>query len=82
MTFEEAANLSGISINTIEDFVVYSWIKPKDEVKRILDQEDIERIKLISELKHMDVNDESISIILHLVDQLNVIQYQISLINK
>jgi hypothetical protein len=38
----------------------------------IFDEEDLARIRLIYELQHvMGVNDESIPVILHLVDQLN-----------
>ena len=43
-----------------------------------LDLEDLTRIHLIAELKHdFEVNDESIPIILHLIDQLNYLRNQI-----
>jgi chaperone modulatory protein CbpM len=59
-----------------EHFIYYciekEWIVPADTGKKYLDMEDISRILLIRDLKEdFGVNDESIPIILHLVDQLN-----------
>ncbi len=48
------------------------WIIPSDAEEPLLDQEDIARLLLIKDLKEVfGVNDESIPIILHLIDQIH-----------
>ncbi|MFH0977088.1 MAG: chaperone modulator CbpM [Spirochaetota bacterium] len=48
------------------------WITPCDCEKELLDKEDIARILLIKDLKEIfSVNDESIPVILHLIDQIH-----------
>lgn len=62
----------------IYDCIEKEWIVPVDAEKKSLDMEDITRILLIRDLKEdFGVNDESIPIILHLIDQLNWSQAQI-----
>lgn len=78
ITFEisEAANQYGLNAEDILQFINYEWIQPIDPQKGLLDEEDIARIQLISELKEdLGVNDESVPIILHLIDQLNYLIY-------
>jgi hypothetical protein len=61
----------------IFDCIEREWIIPLDTNKKILDREDIGRMLLIKDLKEdFGVNDESIPIILHLIDQLNWSQAQ------
>lgn len=68
----EAAYECGIDQEIILQFIDYEWIQPADTKNLILDEEDIARIKLISELRqNLGVNDDAIPIILHLIDQLN-----------
>ncbi|MBN2400973.1 MAG: hypothetical protein JXN64_01095 [Spirochaetes bacterium] len=51
------------------------WIIPCDCEKNLLDEEDVARLMLIRDLKRdFGVNDESIPIILHLVDQMYALQ--------
>ncbi len=62
----------------ISDCIERNWIIPIDTNRKILDKEDITRILLIKDLKEdFGANDESIPIILHLVDQLHWSQMQI-----
>jgi len=62
----------------IYDCIEREWIIPVDTQKKSFDMEDITRILLIRDLKEdFGVNDESIPIILHLIDQLNWSQAQI-----
>jgi chaperone modulatory protein CbpM len=62
----------------ISDCIERNWIIPIDTNGKILDKEDIARILLIKDLKEeFGANDESIPIILHLVDQLHWSQMQI-----
>ncbi len=67
----EAETLCGVDQKNIRYFISEHWINPIDPEKNRFDEEDIERIKLIWELKDLGVNDEAIPIILHLIDQLN-----------
>ena len=67
----EAETLCGVDQNNIRYFIAEHWVTPLDPDKNRFDEEDIERIKLIWELKDLGANDESIPIILHLIDQLN-----------
>jgi len=81
MTFNisEAACECKITPEVVQEFINYEWIRPLDVENLILDEEDLSRIELIEELKgHLGVNDESISIILHLVDQLKILHHKIS----
>ena len=75
-TLSEVAKSSGLSSDTIVRFIAFQWIIP-DEMSpdlhhQILDDEDLARILLVKQLQEdFGVNDESISIILGLIDQLN-----------
>jgi chaperone modulatory protein CbpM len=55
------------------------WIIPSNAEEKLLDQEDVARILLIKDLKEVfGVNDEAIPIILHLIDQINVLKSELS----
>ncbi len=55
----------------IYECIEREWIIPSNTEETRLDQEDIARILLIKDLKEeFGVNDESIPIILHLIDQI------------
>ncbi len=54
------------------DCIEREWIMPHDPEEALLDQEDIARVLLIKDLKEIfEVNDESIPVILHLIDQIH-----------
>jgi hypothetical protein len=56
----------------IYECIEKEWITPCDIEKANLDKEDIARILLIKDLKEIfGVNDESIPVILHLIDQIH-----------
>lgn len=68
----EVANQCGIDTETILQFISEEWITPTDPTNLRLDEEDIARIQLIWDLQQdLGVNDESVPIILHLIDELN-----------
>ena len=51
---------------------------PKELDRLGFDEEDLARIQLIQELREdFGVNDEAVPIILHLIDQLNLIQLEL-----
>ena len=61
------------------DCIDREWIIPTNTEQRLLDQEDIARILLIKDLKEVfGVNDESIPIILHLIDQIHGLKARLS----
>ncbi len=62
----------GISELEIQEWIQMKIIHPFDSVALIFDKEDIDRIRLICELKNQcDPNLYSLEVILHLIDQLN-----------
>lgn len=68
----ETADLCSLSTEDILQFIASEWILPHDSEKLLFDEDDLARIQLISELKELfGVNDEGVSIVLHLIDQLN-----------
>jgi hypothetical protein len=68
----EAASVCNLNSDIIMAFIKYEWINPVDPKKLLLDEEDISRIQLISELTtNLGANKESVPIILHLIDQLH-----------
>ena len=75
---EEACDLCGVNKEVIIHFIEEDWIHPADEETMKMDEEDLARIRLICELKDdFGVNEEGMSIILHLLDQLNLIRLEL-----
>lgn len=71
----EAAFISGVSVNRIHEFIQREWIVLAEPETGELDEEDLARMNLIEELREeFGVNDESMSIILHLLDQVYHLQ--------
>lgn len=69
---EEVCRLSGVDEEIIIHFIEEDWVHPSQEDGSLMDEEDLARIRLICELKdEFGVNDEGVSIILQLLDQLN-----------
>jgi chaperone modulatory protein CbpM len=79
-SIKEAAQQCGIAPELILRFISFEWISPADAVSQDLDEEDLARARLISELQHeFGVNDESVSIILNLLDQLHRTRLQLKM---
>jgi chaperone modulatory protein CbpM len=75
---EEVCQSCGIEEEIIRQFLQEDWIHPIDQEHNIFDDEDIARIALISELREdFGINDEAIPVILHLIDQLNLLHRKI-----
>lgn len=69
---EEAYGQCGVKQEVIIQFIQQEWIRPLHAESNELDEEDLARIRLIHELKEeFGVNDDSVPIILSLLDQLN-----------
>jgi hypothetical protein len=74
----EIIKLYNVNEIFIYDCIAKEWIIPIDAEKNVLDDEDIARLLLIKDLKEdFGVNDESVPIILYLIDQLHWSQAQI-----
>ncbi len=75
---DEASVSVGVPIEVIIHFIEEEWVTPIDREHLMLDEEDEARIGLISMLKNeFEVNDESVPIILHLIDQLNYLHHRL-----
>ena len=75
---EEASDFCGVPSDIIIRFIEEEWILPIDEEAQFLDDEDVARIQLIWDLRNdFGVNDESMPIILNLLDQLNRIHLEL-----
>lgn len=75
---DDAFNLCGVKKEIIIRFIEEEWIHPADCEHDDLDEEDLARIRLIRELREdFGVNDEGLSIILNLIDQLNRLHLEI-----
>lgn len=69
----EVSALTGLDRSTVVVFIQREWVCPATTEE--LDEEDVARIRLIQELRtDFGANDESIPIILHLMDQLYVLR--------
>lgn len=69
--FVEGCERLGIEKEFLIHCIQSRWVKPIAPELDELDEEDLARTRLIYELKEdFEVNDEAVSIILHLLDQL------------
>ena len=74
-TLEIVCQKVGIGKDEIIKYVEKQIITPLDQANLIFDEEDLGRITLVQELKsHCDPNDESLQVILHLIDQIYSLQ--------
>ena len=72
-TLMEVSNITGLEIVRINYWITKEWISPVES--ETLDLEDIARLHLINELQNdFAANEESIPLILHLIDQLCYVQ--------
>lgn len=77
-SLEEVCEICGVSVTTVKTFIESEWVVPLDPHAQMLDDEDIARIRLILELKNdFEVNDQSIDIILHLIDRIHVLNLRL-----
>ena len=72
----EVAKITGLDHPTLVMFIQREWICPQAE--DLLDEEDLARVQLIREIREIfGANDEAISLILHLMDQIYHLRNQI-----
>lgn len=75
---EEASSKAGVEERLVLEFIQNEWISPVEPDSRALDDEDIARLKLIVHLRNeFGVNDESMPIILRLLDQIHHLHSQL-----
>jgi chaperone modulatory protein CbpM len=76
ITVVEVARVTGLDLHVLDQFIEREWVCP--QALDCFDEEDIARINLIQELKEsFGVNDEAVSLILHLMDQLYSLRAQL-----
>ena len=69
-TFVEACQCTGLANEALFEWIEREWLSPCGEGE--LDEEDIARIQLIIQLREdFGVNDEGVTVILHLLDQMH-----------
>ncbi len=74
--FVEVIELADIDLPTLDLFIQREWVCPSAE--DCLDQEDLARIELIQDIRQrFEANDEAVSLILHLMDQLYYLRAQL-----
>jgi chaperone modulatory protein CbpM len=72
----EVAEGCGVDEARLLRLVAFTWVQPEEE--HFFDEEDIARARFILELQdQLGVNDEAVPIILHLVDQLNRVHWEL-----
>lgn len=77
-TLEIILEQTGFVQNDLLAFIEHEIISPFDDTNMLFDEEDLGRLKLIKELKeNCSSNNESIQVILHLVDQINFLRKKI-----
>jgi chaperone modulatory protein CbpM len=77
-SLDEATRQSGIDRKFVLHCLRAHWIKPAPPHEALLDEEDLARIQLIHELQQdLGANDQSIHIILHLLDQLYTLMNEV-----
>lgn len=78
LLLEDVCRLSRVNKEVIVHFIQEKWVHPLKEESMELDEEDLARIILIRDLRNIfGVNEESMSIILQLIDQLNRMHLEI-----
>ena len=76
---EEASSRTGIDKQLLVTWIENDWICPCEPCTLELDEEDMARAQLIKNLREdLGVNDEGISITLHLLDQLHYLRRRLS----
>ena len=76
INIQEASRMCGPSCEEIIHFIEEEWISPVEA--EIFDDEDITRIRLIHELMNeFGVNEESVPIILRLIDQIHTLRIRL-----
>lgn len=69
----------GLSTTEVREWIQVELIHPFNPSDLLFDREDLERIRLICELKnHCDPNIQSLEVMLHLIDQLNYLQKKLN----
>jgi chaperone modulatory protein CbpM len=80
--FTEITQITGIENDEFLTYLQNEWIIPadsSDDKEIIFDEEDRARAALIRELKEdFDVNDQSVPVILHLIDEIHSIRKKVS----
>lgn len=82
ISIQEACERIGVEQSFLIHCVRAHWLSPAFPETSELDDEDIARLELIRELRDdFGANEEALPIILHLLDQIYFLRYQVSELN-
>lgn len=83
LSIEDVCDEYNMLPETILKYVAHEWISPFDNESMLFDDEDLARIALIGELQeNLSVNDDSVIIILNLIDQINCLRASLDIHRK
>lgn len=83
ISVQEITRIYDVSGTFILDCLKKQWIEPLDTEAGTLAQEDIARLLLIRDLiEDMGVNDESVPVILNLIDQIHALKRKARLLGE
>ena len=75
---EDVCHIFGVEEIVIVKFIENEWIDPLSLEDKEFDEEDLSRIRLIFDLmNNLEVNEQSVPIILHLLDQIHRLHFEI-----
>jgi chaperone modulatory protein CbpM len=81
--YTEITQTYQISEEFIQACLQHQWIEPLDKETEKLAQEDLARLLLIRDLMDgMGVNDESVPVILNLIDQIHALKGRVKLLGE
>jgi chaperone modulatory protein CbpM len=81
--FEEVIQTYQVSEEFIRECLQNAWIEPLEKEAGKLAQEDLARLLLIRDLmQDMGVNNESVPVILDLIDQIHALQGRVRLLGE
>lgn len=66
------ARVPGVDADTLAVWVEHDWVRPRREAGRpVFEEIDVARVRLIAELRELEVGDAAIPVVLSLLDQLH-----------
>jgi chaperone modulatory protein CbpM len=75
---EEICQLTGVDDDFVLQLVRREYVHPASPEANEFDDEDLTRIRLISDLiNHLEVNENAVPVILHLIDQIHRLRLEL-----
>ena len=72
-----AARVRGVDVETLHVWVEQDWVRPRREAGMpVFEEIDVARVRLIADLRELEVGDAAIPVVLSLLDQLHATRAQ------